>query len=52
MVALLAVAGACAEGRTELVNAEVCRHKECDRIARTREALVQLSSQPPKATGK
>jgi 3-phosphoshikimate 1-carboxyvinyltransferase len=41
---LLAVVGACAEGETRLVNAEVCRHKECDRIARTREALVAMGA--------
>ena len=41
---LLAVVGACAEGETRLVNAEVCRHKECDRIARTREALGAMGA--------
>ena len=41
---LLAVVGACAEGETRLVNAEVCRHKECDRIARTREALAAMGA--------
>jgi 3-phosphoshikimate 1-carboxyvinyltransferase len=41
---LLAVAGACAEGETRLVNAEVCRHKECDRITRTREALAAMGA--------
>ena len=36
---LLAVVGACAEGETVLTNAEVARHKECDRIAEMCAAL-------------
>ena len=46
----LAVAGAYAEGTTKLYNAEVCRHKECDRIAVTAELLgkmgVKVEEQP------
>ena len=41
---LLAVAGACAEGETVLTNAEVCRHKECDRIAETHKALTAMGA--------
>jgi len=41
---LLAVAGCCAEGETELVNAEICRHKECDRIAAMHEALTAMGA--------
>jgi len=41
---LLAVAGTCAEGETTLTNAEVCRHKECDRIALTHQALVAMGA--------
>ena len=36
---LLAVVGACAEGETVLTNAEICRHKECDRISEMHKAL-------------
>jgi 3-phosphoshikimate 1-carboxyvinyltransferase len=43
-LSLLAVVGACAEGETRLVNAEVCRHKECDRIAAAREALAAMGA--------
>ena len=39
---LLAVVGACAEGETVLTNAEVCRHKECDRIAEMHKALTAM----------
>ena len=41
---LLAVAGACAEGETVLTNAEVCRHKECDRITETCRALSAMGA--------
>jgi 3-phosphoshikimate 1-carboxyvinyltransferase len=41
---LLAVVGARAEGRTVLANAEVCRHKECDRITEVRKALQQMGA--------
>jgi 3-phosphoshikimate 1-carboxyvinyltransferase len=41
---LLAVVGACAEGQTVLTNAEVCRHKECDRIAETAKALKVMGA--------
>ena len=41
---LLAVVGACAEGQTVLTNAEVCRHKECDRIAEMRKALTAMGA--------
>jgi 3-phosphoshikimate 1-carboxyvinyltransferase len=41
---LLAVVGAMAEGETRLVNAEVCRHKECDRIAATCQALKAMGA--------
>lgn len=41
---LLAVVGACAGGETVLTNAEVCRHKECDRIALTRESLAAMGA--------
>jgi len=41
---LLAVVGALAEGRTELTNAEVCRHKECDRIHETHQALKAMGA--------
>ncbi|HUT61607.1 MAG TPA: 3-phosphoshikimate 1-carboxyvinyltransferase, partial [Phycisphaerae bacterium] len=33
-----------AEGETTLTNAEVCRHKECDRIALTHQALVAMGA--------
>lgn len=39
---LLAVAGAAAEGETRLVNAAVCRGKECDRIAATAHCLAAM----------
>jgi 3-phosphoshikimate 1-carboxyvinyltransferase len=41
---LLAVVGTCAEGETRLVNAEVCRHKECDRIAEMSKALQSMGA--------
>jgi len=41
---LLAVVGARAEGETVLTNAEVCRHKECDRITEMRKALEQMGA--------
>jgi 3-phosphoshikimate 1-carboxyvinyltransferase len=41
---LLAVVGACAEGQTVLTNAEVCRHKECDRIAETAKVLKAMGA--------
>ena len=41
---LLAVVGACAEGETVLTNAEVCRHKECDRIAEMHKALTAMGA--------
>jgi 3-phosphoshikimate 1-carboxyvinyltransferase len=41
---LLAVAGACAEGETVLTNAEVCRHKESDRIAEIAKALKTMGA--------
>jgi 3-phosphoshikimate 1-carboxyvinyltransferase len=41
---LLAVVGAFAEGETVLTNAEVCRHKECDRIAEMRRALASMGA--------
>lgn len=41
---LLAVIGACAEGETVLTNAEVCRHKECDRITEMRKALEAMGA--------
>jgi 3-phosphoshikimate 1-carboxyvinyltransferase len=41
---LLAVAGALAEGQTTLTNAEVARHKECDRIAETCKALRAMGA--------
>lgn len=41
---LLAVVGACAEGETVLTNAEVCRHKECDRIAEMCKALKKMGA--------
>jgi 3-phosphoshikimate 1-carboxyvinyltransferase len=39
---LLAVVGACAEGKTVLTGAEVCRHKECDRIEAMAESLREM----------
>ncbi|MCP4375759.1 MAG: 3-phosphoshikimate 1-carboxyvinyltransferase, partial [bacterium] len=41
---LLAVVGACAEGETVLTNAEICRHKECDRITETCNALKNMGA--------
>ena len=41
---LLAVAGTAAEGETVLTNAEVCRYKECDRIAETAKALKAMGA--------
>jgi 3-phosphoshikimate 1-carboxyvinyltransferase len=43
-LSLLAVAGAMAEGQTTLTNAEVARHKECDRIAETCKALKAMGA--------
>jgi 3-phosphoshikimate 1-carboxyvinyltransferase len=41
---LLAVVGACAEGQTVLTNAQVARHKECDRIAEMCHALKAMGA--------
>lgn len=41
---LLAVIGARAEGETRLVNAESCRHKECDRITEMARALSAMGA--------
>ena len=41
---LLAVVGASAEGETVLTNAEVCRHKECDRITEMHAALKAMGA--------
>jgi 3-phosphoshikimate 1-carboxyvinyltransferase len=41
---LLAVVGACARGQTHLTNAEVCRHKECDRITEMCKALRAMGA--------
>jgi len=41
---LLAVVGTQAEGETVLVNAEVARHKECDRISEMHKALTALGA--------
>jgi len=41
---LLAVVGACAAGETVLTNAEVCRHKECDRVAEIGRALSAMGA--------
>jgi 3-phosphoshikimate 1-carboxyvinyltransferase len=41
---LLAVVGACAEGETVLTNAEICRHKECDRITEMAKALGDMGA--------
>jgi 3-phosphoshikimate 1-carboxyvinyltransferase len=41
---LLAVVGARAEGETVLTNAEICRHKECDRIAEMHKALKAIGA--------
>jgi 3-phosphoshikimate 1-carboxyvinyltransferase len=42
---LLAVVGTQAEGQTLLTNAEVARHKECDRISEMRKALAQMGAE-------
>ena len=42
---LLAVVGALAEGETTLTNAEICRHKECDRIHEMFAALQAMGAQ-------
>jgi len=47
---LLAVVGARAEGETVLTNAEVCRHKECDRIAVTCRALAAMGARVEERT--
>ncbi len=39
---LMAVVGAFAEGETVLTNAEVCRHKECDRVKAMFDALKAM----------
>jgi len=41
---LLAVVGTFAEGQTVLTNAEICRHKECDRITETCKALKKMGA--------
>ncbi len=41
---LLAVVGACAQGQTVLTNAEMARHKECDRISATCRALEAMGA--------
>jgi len=41
---LLAVVGAYAEGETVLTNAEVARHKECDRITAMAQALTAMGA--------
>ena len=41
---LLAVVGAFAEGQTVLANAEICRHKECDRIKEMHKALKAMNA--------
>jgi 3-phosphoshikimate 1-carboxyvinyltransferase len=41
---LLAVVGALAEGETTLTNAEVCRHKECDRVTEMAKALRAMGA--------
>ena len=41
---LLAVVGACAAGETVLTNAEICRHKECDRITEMHNALSAMGA--------
>ncbi|MDD4890834.1 MAG: 3-phosphoshikimate 1-carboxyvinyltransferase [Phycisphaerae bacterium] len=41
---LLAVVGALAAGETELVNAEIARHKECDRISEMANALRAMGA--------
>ena len=41
---LLAVVGTFAEGQTVLTNAEICRHKECDRITETCNTLKSMGA--------
>ncbi len=41
---LLAVVGACAAGETVLTNAEICRHKECDRISEMHKVLSAMGA--------
>lgn len=41
---LLAAVGCYAEGQTVLTNAEICRHKECDRITAMRESLTAMGA--------
>ena len=41
---LLAVVGTQAAGETVLTNAEVCRHKECDRISAMHKALTAMGA--------
>lgn len=41
---LLAVVGAQAQGETVLTNAEICRHKECDRITEIARALKAMGA--------
>ncbi len=41
---LLAVVGCFAEGETVLTNAEICRHKECDRITEMYNALKLMGA--------
>lgn len=41
---LLAVVGALAEGETVLTGAEICRHKECDRITEMHNALTAMGA--------
>ena len=41
---LLAVVGCCADGETVLTNAEICRHKECDRISEIARALTAMGA--------
>ncbi len=42
---LLAVVATRAEGETVLANAEVCRHKECDRISEMCKALTEMGAE-------
>ena len=41
---LLAVVGCFADGRTVLTNADICRHKECDRVSAIAEALTVMGA--------
>ncbi len=41
---LLAVIGALAQGETALTGAEICRHKECDRITEMHNALTAMGA--------